>query len=89
MRLQRWKAIIYQADSHCQVSSPGIFMSDFLFMSVAIAAQGLAGSHHKLLGICSFLLSFTLWSFVILLSCFCKSEAIVVVARCQEELTAA
>ena len=48
MRLQRWEAIIYQADSHCQVSSPGIFMSDFLFMSVAIAVQGLAGSHHKL-----------------------------------------
>ena len=54
MRLQRWKAIIYQADSHCQVSSPGIFMSDFLFMFVAIAVQGLAVSHHKLLGICFF-----------------------------------
>ena len=54
MRLQRWKAIIYQADSHCQVSSPGIFVSDFLFMFVAIAVQGLAGSHHKLLGICFF-----------------------------------
>ena len=39
---------------------------DFLFMFVAIAVQGLAGSHHKLLGICSFLLSFTLWGFVIL-----------------------
>ena len=81
MRLQRWKAIIYQADSHCKVSSPGIFMSGFLFMSVAIAVQGLAGSHHKLLGICFFPLSFTLWRFVILFSCSYSGEAIVVVAR--------
>ena len=60
MRLQRWKAIIYQADSHCQVSSPGIFMSDFLFMFVAIAVPGLAGSRHKLLGICFFLIIYPL-----------------------------
>ena len=84
MRLQRWKAIIYQADSHCQVSSPGIFMSDFLFMFVAIAVQGLAGSHHKLQALGHmffFLLSFTLWRFVILFSCSYSGEAIVVVAR--------
>ena len=56
-------------------------LSDFLFMSVAIAVQGFAGSHQKLLGICFVLLSFTRWRFVILFSCSYSAEAIVVVAR--------
>ena len=49
-------------------------------MSVALGAQGLAGSLLKLLGICFFLLSFTL-RFVILFSCSYSGEAIVTVAR--------